>query len=270
MSGTTFAAPHVADVAALELARGGTLMLNGGLIAASGAPQPTATPDTPTPETVIQPTIEDDSFGTRPSIPRLSSVLDELRRSYGENAAQALQEGELSGLEIQGDRVQVNLIMLDEASANAAVQTIPSLGGEVTAHYNVWIDAWIPIPQLEPLVYLPGVTLVQPVVPVYPVDNPALQAGNVTPLVGSQTSQGVEFSNADEWHALGYQGAGISIAIIDVGFLNYTVAQGTDDLPDSIDCYPDVDCSTLSMGTNHGTAVAEIVHDMAPLARPLP
>src|SRR5690606_3582234 len=116
-----------------------------------------------------------------------------------------------------------NLIMLDEASANAAVQAIPALGGQMTAQFNVWVDAWIPITQLAQVAQLPGVTLVQPVVPVYPVDNLAQGTDGVRPQVGTVTSQGVVFSNADDWHALGYQGAGISIAVIDVGFAGYQI-----------------------------------------------
>ena len=263
MSGTSFAAPHVSGVAALEIARGRSLTLNRGVIAASSEAQATVTPNIAVP--TLNPTYLADPLIQKPDIATLSSALDQLRRSYSENAAQAVQESELHGLRVEGNRVQVNFIMLDEASTNAAVQAIPTLGGEVTAHYNVWIDAWVPIVQLEQFAQLPGVALAQPVVPVFPVSNLEQQDDPVIePQVGSVTSQGVTWSNAGIWHNAGFTGSGINIAIIDVGFEGYTTAQASDNLPSSINIYAPDPFKPLRMNDAHGTAVAEIIHDMAP------
>src|SRR5690606_28745754 len=129
-----------------------------------------------------------------------------------------------------------------------------------------WVDAWIPITNLEPLVYLPGVTLVQPVIPVYPVEDAAQDTENIIPLTGPTQSQGVEWSNADVWHAAGYTGNGVSIAIIGVAFAGYSIVKANGDLPEDIVCYPDPNCVTdfNVITTTHGTAVAEIIYDMAP------
>ncbi|RZB38122.1 MAG: hypothetical protein SRB2_00468 [Desulfobacteraceae bacterium Eth-SRB2] len=81
----------------------------------------------------------------------------------------------------------------------------------------------------------------------------------------SVTSEGVSLIGADNWQDDGYTGEGIKIAIIDLGFKNYSSLLGID-LPDSVttkfygsgdDIY----------GTVHGTACAEIIHDMAPGAQ---
>jgi subtilisin family serine protease len=86
-------------------------------------------------------------------------------------------------------------------------------------------------------------------------------------LVNHDHSEGVEFSFADEMHFLNYTGNGIKIAVIDGGFLvsnpeissnivftKHCTALGT------------VACGDVN-GNSHGTAVAEIVVDMAPDAQ---
>ena len=78
----------------------------------------------------------------------------------------------------------------------------------------------------------------------------------------SVTSQGVDIMGAADMQALSHGGAGIKIGIIDLGFSNYVAAQSSGDLPAGLSI---VDYTgTGTGGTNHGTSVAEIVHDMAP------
>lgn len=77
-------------------------------------------------------------------------------------------------------------------------------------------------------------------------------------------SEGVELTGATDMHALQQGGAGVKIGVIDLGFSNYQGAQAAGDLPASMTV---VDYSGNGIGgTNHGTSVAEIVHDMAPEA----
>lgn len=77
-------------------------------------------------------------------------------------------------------------------------------------------------------------------------------------------SQGVELTGAGDMHALQQGGAGVKIGVIDLGFTNYQNAQASGDLPANLTI---VDYSGNGIGgTNHGTSVAEIVHDMAPEA----
>ncbi len=82
------------------------------------------------------------------------------------------------------------------------------------------------------------------------------------PAAGSLTVQGVPLVGAGELHALGVTGAGVSVAIIDAGFLELAQAQASGDLP----AVATVNFSSESFEgtTDHGTAVAEHVHDMAP------
>jgi len=76
------------------------------------------------------------------------------------------------------------------------------------------------------------------------------------------TSQGVGIMGAEDMQSLSHGGAGVKIGVIDLGFINYTNAQASGDLPVNLSI---VDYSGEGIGgTNHGTSVAEIVHDMAP------
>jgi len=78
------------------------------------------------------------------------------------------------------------------------------------------------------------------------------------------TSQGVEIMGAEDMQLLAYDGAGVKVGVIDLGFANYTNAQTSGDLPVGLSI---VDYTGTGVGgTNHGTSVAEIVHDMAPSA----
>lgn len=81
----------------------------------------------------------------------------------------------------------------------------------------------------------------------------------------SVTSQGVSISGANDLHAFGFYGANIKIGIIDLGFSGYINSQASNDLPSSINITDYTGSGTG--GSNHGTLVAEIVHDMAPSAQ---
>ncbi|HHK60528.1 MAG TPA: hypothetical protein ENJ73_02240, partial [Desulfobacterales bacterium] len=76
------------------------------------------------------------------------------------------------------------------------------------------------------------------------------------------TSQGVALTGAGDMQALGTDGTGIKVGIIDLGFTGYTDAQASGDLPANLTITDYTGSGTG--GTNHGTQVAEIVHDMAP------
>lgn len=79
------------------------------------------------------------------------------------------------------------------------------------------------------------------------------------------TSQGVEITGAADMHTLGTNGAGIKIGVIDLGFASLSTSQASGNLPPTGPNLTMVDYTgTGTGGTNHGTNVAEIVHDMAP------
>jgi PKD repeat protein len=76
-------------------------------------------------------------------------------------------------------------------------------------------------------------------------------------------SEGVGLTGAADYQAAGLRGQGVKIAVIDLGFAGLSAAQARGELPSTVRKI-DYTGTGLESGTNHGTAVAEIVHDMAP------
>ncbi|MFA7387226.1 MAG: S8 family serine peptidase [Thiohalobacteraceae bacterium] len=78
-------------------------------------------------------------------------------------------------------------------------------------------------------------------------------------------SQGVPLTGAGDMHTLEANGAGVRIGIIDLGFASLAAAQSAGELPAALTVSDYTGLGTG--GTNHGTQVAQIVHDMAPQAQ---
>jgi subtilisin family serine protease len=76
----------------------------------------------------------------------------------------------------------------------------------------------------------------------------------------------VAASLAPAWHAKGFTGKGVKVAIIDGGFIGLADRQAQGDLPASL-VTRDICGGRFNTETEHGTAVAEIVHEMAPEAQ---
>jgi len=79
-------------------------------------------------------------------------------------------------------------------------------------------------------------------------------------------SEGVALTGASSYHSMGFRGQGVKIAVIDLGFQGLTAAQSRGELPGGISTF-DYTNTGIESGTNHGTAVAEIIYDMAPQAQ---
>ncbi len=80
-------------------------------------------------------------------------------------------------------------------------------------------------------------------------------------------SQGVGVINASLFHNMGFRGQGVKIAIIDQGFAGYLGKLGTE-LPANVTARSfRADGDITGGGVRHGTAVAEIIFDIAPDAQ---
>ena len=77
-------------------------------------------------------------------------------------------------------------------------------------------------------------------------------------------SQGVTLTGAEDMQSLSYDGSGVKVGVIDMGFAGLSASQAANELPAGLNIM-DYTC-TGAGGTDHGTNVAEIVHDMAPAA----
>lgn len=157
----------------------------------------------------------------------------------------------------QAERLQVQVRTRDRDGALAALDAVAA---EVTGvgDEGRLIQAFVSADALAALLESDSVDYVRrPPEPVlFDVESPAA------------TSEGAAVLNANAWHAAGYSGGGVKIAIVDGGFRDYNSLLGNE-LPASVTVKNFVDGqgdALVGSGTPHGTACAEIVHDVAPAA----
>jgi subtilisin family serine protease len=79
-------------------------------------------------------------------------------------------------------------------------------------------------------------------------------------------SEGVALTGASQLQAGGVRGQGTKIAVIDLGFASLSTAQARGEVPTNVGMF-DFTGTGLQNTTSHGTAVAEIIYDMAPNAQ---
>ena len=83
---------------------------------------------------------------------------------------------------------------------------------------------------------------------------------------GSGDSVVIRATGASAWHAAGITGAGVTVAVIDSGFAGLAAAQAAGRLPAGV-IKGDFCGGAFSTASSHGTAVAEVVRELAPAAR---
>lgn len=167
-------------------------------------------------------------------------------RAMRHSIKQARLESRLARL--RAGTVRVELLAARPAQARALVAR---RGGRVEAAYRDLVEARVPVGSLRVLARDPSVRY---------VSEPA------RPVPEAVRGQGVATTGAAAWHRAGGKGEGVKIAVLDLGFEGYRHSQSSGDLPTSlvkVDFCP----SGGFQATSHGTAVAEIVAEMAPAAK---
>lgn len=142
------------------------------------------------------------------------------------------------------DRIKLVLQLApqaDLASVRAAAEQLPGTEVQVASRgiVQLWGPAWI----LRDLASIPGVARVR-------------EPRRARPKT---VSEGVDVVLDPSWRERGLTGAGQRVAILDVEFAGYRSLLGTE-LPDQVETY----FLSGEGDGGHGTAVAEIVHDLAP------
>lgn len=148
-------------------------------------------------------------------------------------------------------------VTVDADDPDTVANEIRRMGGKVDRVRDGAVDALVPAPRLDEVAELAGVAtvreqvgLLQPTV----VSEGVLAPGDVAGATG-----------ATAWHTatIPITGAGVDVAIVDLGFAGYDSAIVDGELPPAT-----VTQSFCASGTfdnlEHGTEVAKIVHDMAP------
>jgi hypothetical protein len=223
------------------------ILLSGSMV---GAGEPTPPPEITLPVDALV-----EMQGAKPPVvtnPKLDSSLNQLlniHQNIGITRSQTFAA--MHGMVLEGDRVQVVIVTTPQA-IDELTETVISLGGEVQGHYEGRLQALVPIDSLESLAEQEYVLRIRE--PSRPIPQALME-------LGSATTEGVAASNVASWHSAGYNGTGVQVAVIDGGFTDYSTLLGSD-LPVSVGTY-DWTGSGIE-GSEHGTACAEIVHDMAP------
>ncbi|MFN8512103.1 MAG: S8 family serine peptidase [Chloroflexia bacterium] len=231
---------------------------------------------TPTPTRVANPSASGTSrtvLGPTGTERKVDAILLEILDTYtsrGEAAAEQLARD--SGVLGEDDLVRLTLVLANNNTQPVA-DKITASGGHVTGMSENIIEIEVPLKlwltylssdgknMMEDLAAYDAVREVRVTPPFHP------QGPVPTSLEGAisaVTTEGVKASGADRWQAAGFYGQGVKIGIVDVGFGGYEKLIGTE-LPTTDRLQTRSYASNKSLGTEvHGTAVAEIVHDMAP------
>jgi len=171
---------------------------------------------------------------------------------------QARKTAENFGLLVREERgIPLLPVIVDRSALPANINAnLKVLGGRVDASSRSYVRLLVPFPRLQQLsTAFPNLPLSTPF-PVQPVYG-----------LGTIVSQSVPLAAADGYQAGNLTGAGVRVAVVDLGFTNLsnTISQG--ELPaGACDSGHSVDFAGtgLESGTVHGTGVAEHVIDMAP------
>lgn len=120
------------------------------------------------------------------------------------------------------------------------------------------VYATLPAADIERLNDLDGLAYAAP----QPMYEPSYALGK-----GAVVSEGVRATAADRFHQAGILGKGVKVGILDFGFTRYQELQDMGELPPPVATKAFTDSGQLDTDDNfHGTACAEIIHDMAPEA----
>ncbi|MFN0072186.1 MAG: S8 family serine peptidase [Chloroflexota bacterium] len=162
----------------------------------------------------------------------------------------AIAEARQGGLKTVNGLVRVVISAVASTRGQVATQ-VAALGGRAEAEYANLIQALVPVSALQNIANRTDVLRVAP--PLRPVSHSVL--GEEVPSTGAMA-----------WQINAVNGAGVKVAIIDLGFAGLSARQAAGDLPNTV-VTQDFCAGGFDGPEDHGTAVAEIVHEMAPQAQ---
>ena len=182
-----------------------------------------------------------------PGLPRLDPRLAPLARKPHGAWARSPQSRE-AGVTIQQGRVRVDIFARNTKGAGEAVRR---LGGKIRMNVGSHVEALVPPASLAELSRQASVGFVR--IP---------DTGTLESVAGEE----VNASQASALQAKGITGKGVKVAIIDGGFAGLPSLQGTGDIPKNVTTADFCDGGFYA-DTEHGSAVTEVVHEMAPDAQ---
>lgn len=183
--------------------------------------------------------------------PKLEGVLARIQKSWvaRERSLAKATVRQYSAAVIDGENIRVVLEPTEgKLSDSIDFSALPDLGVSIVARSRHLVEVSAPMSELERLAEVDGVLLVR--LP-------------ITPRLHAVVSEGVERIGAQVYSNRGFSGRGVKVGVIDVGFVGVPLLQIRGELPDL--SYRDFTGEGIFIGDEvHGTACAEIVHDVAP------
>ena len=186
--------------------------------------------------------------------PKIASWLKKLEVEYEKGAMATRLFAQGRNIKIK-DQNNVAVYLMSEPGTSVDENSLYNLGAKIIKHADNVTRAEVPIDMLTAIAdNVKGFSFIKLPDRLMPV---------------AVESEGVNLTSAFSYHSSGYTGSGVNVAVIDVGFDNLSSAISSGDLPNSlikVDCTGAscVSADFASETEEHGTAVAEIVYDMAP------
>lgn len=177
-----------------------------------------------------------------------------LQTSRGQAVAPGLSEVYASAVDaVKPDASGATKVVIKGVVSNRLQKRIAGLGGSVkyVSVRNQSILATVPLASLEALAADPNVHHIAP-------------AARAITNVGALTSQGYISHKANQVVAMGPNGTGVKVGVLSDSVDALAMLIGTGDLPPGTTVVPGQDGIP---GTSEGTAMMEIVHDLAPGAQ---
>lgn len=156
--------------------------------------------------------------------------------------------------DLKSGRIRVVLEATSSKELKELTGRVATLGGTVEAVYENLVQAFVPLRALRSLAALEAVAWVRtPLVPIFEQ--------------GSTVSEGVRLMGVEAWHSENIKGQGVKVAVIDGGFKGYKAKLGSELPPaERVIVRSFTSEEDIEADERHGTAVAEIVYDVAPEA----
>ncbi len=191
--------------------------------------------------------------------PRMSGTLELLAETANSSGGIAARKhASRQGVQLSSSN-RITVIAELEQNARLAPEKILTLGGSVLGRADNLIEIKLPVDRLE--------DLVENNRSIHYLRTPYTPLAFSEVEYGSYFSNGVNLTGGGLYHSKNLLGRGVKIAVIDVGFGSFNYAREDGDLPGKVIAdTKDYTGGGFLNGGYHGTAVAEIVHDMAPLS----
>jgi len=188
--------------------------------------------------------------------PKIASCVKKLAIEYGKGPMAARRFAQSRNIKIK-DPDNITVFLMNKPGITVDEMSLKALGGKIVKRAGPVSKVTAPIPMLTAIAdTVKGVSFIK-------------LPDRLIPL--AVESEGVDLTSASSYHSSGYTGSGVKVAVLDVGFDNLSSAISNGDLPNTVikvDC-TGASCVSANFSSEteeHGTAVAEIVYDMAPEA----